>query len=169
MTTIVTNGQAPIKLNLRAAAQIQMKVSSKSSDLTLKTGVPLPPVAGPPGISKNVVQALDAQSEYIGVWSVQETASDHTTWSGRLMVLYNKITGDTVATFMLDEYGQPRATSAYENAVALKLYGKQFGDDPEHDPAVPVFAVYDNQDDENIVFAVYPDGTIYCKAVDLAP
>lgn len=160
----VNAGETP-NINLPTAPKVNFNVSDQSSDLTIKTGVPQPPVAGPPGVTKDVVVGLDAQTEFIGVWSIQESGSDETTWPGRLMVLFNKMTDEPVATFVLDEFGQPRATSAKENTVALKLYGKQYTDSDEHEAAIPVFAIYDNQEDENIVFAVYPDGTVFCKEV----
>lgn len=161
MTSVNVTGSSPLQVSVQTGAPYQVAV---------QTSVPLPPVAGPPGVNKDVVENLASESEYIGVWSIEGTATDESEWPGRMMVIYNKATGDSVATFVLDQYGQPRATSAAEDTVALKLYAKQFTADTDHEITVPVLAMYDNQDDENLLFAVYPDGTVYCKEViEFAP
>lgn len=110
---------------------------------------------------QNANVSLDADTEYVGSWTVVDDGSDSATWMNRWEFWYDP-PGAEVArrTSFFNEYGELRIAPAKGSTVALRLFQREVSTGPAHNAGVNIFEIMDNRTDRNIMMGIANDGTI---------
>lgn len=107
----------------------------------------------------NVVQSLTALNQQFGTWTIVDDGTSTANWPNRMIFQFDPLgAGETVQTFCLNEYGEPRVIPAKPNTVGFRVFEKQFSSSPAHSATVPVLEVMSDRDNRVSQFAVMPGG-----------
>lgn len=92
---------------------------------------------------------------------IQDDGSSTSSWPNRLVMSFDPVTGETINTFFLNEYGEIRCTPGKTNTVAFRAFSKQFNASTAHDPDEPILEMMDDRTNRNSMWRVMPDGSMY--------
>lgn len=102
---------------------------------------------------------------------VQDDGTATSSWLERLAYKFREVGGAlTRNVFYLNEYGEARFAPARHNTVALRVFVKEFANNPTNarSTTVPVMELMDNRSDRNTLWGLLGDGTIVVGANKMA-
>lgn len=94
---------------------------------------------------------------------IQDDGTDTATWLERLAYKFREVGGALIRnTFYLNEYGEARFAPARHNTVALRVFAKEFPNNPTtaRSTTVPVMELMDNRTNRNTLWGLLGDGAI---------
>ena len=93
--------------------------------------------------------------------TIQDDGTDSATWINRWAIKFKEVGGLIRNTFALNEYGEIRVAPGKHNTVALRVFVKEFVDNPvqARSATVPVMEVMDNRNTRNSLWGIVGDGT----------
>lgn len=107
------------------------------------------------------ITANDANG-YVESVTVQDDGTASTTWVERLMYKFKEVGGLVRNVFYLNEYGEVRVSPARHNTTALRVFVKEFANNPveARSTTVPVMEVMDNRTTRTSLWGIVGDGTM---------
>lgn len=106
----------------------------------------------------SAVRSIGASEQLVN-WTIVDDGSSTAGWPNRLSVWFNPVTGTTMETFALNEYGEARHQPGKPNTVASRWFsGATAGAYTARDKSVPLLEVMDDRATRTHKAGIYPDG-----------
>ena len=126
---------------------------------------PGPPWEGGGGLTVPILEPSgDGDTYQFANLSISEEVQDEDTssWPDRIVLGYRRMVGAVLqaarkVTFF-NEFFEVRGVPAKSTTTWLRIYGKEFSADPDHDPTVPVFEVSTDRDTRITTFGIMANG-----------